>query len=78
MSVKQMEYNMRPFFEQCVESFSTLTKKIAGTLKLAKTPFLGESQVESMTNDSKDGLLAPIACKVLMEILYGARLARFD
>ena len=27
---------------------------------------------------SKEGLLAPIACKVLMEILYGARLARFD
>ena len=25
VSVKQMEYNMRPFFEQCVESYITLT-----------------------------------------------------
>ena len=29
-------------------------------------------------NDTKEGLLQPIACKVLMKILYGARLARFD
>ena len=27
VSVKQMEYNMRPFFEQCVDSYLTLTKK---------------------------------------------------
>ena len=27
VSVKQMEYNMRPFFEQCVESYLTLIKK---------------------------------------------------
>ena len=27
VSVKQMEYNMRPFFEQCVGSYLTLTKK---------------------------------------------------
>ena len=37
-----------------------------------------ESKVDSITNDSKEGLLAPVACKVLMTILYGARLARFD
>ena len=32
----------------------------------------------SIADDSKEGLLQPIACKVLMKILYGARLARFD
>ena len=26
VSVKQMEYNMRPFSEQCVDSYLTLTK----------------------------------------------------
>ena len=31
VSVKQIEYNMRPFFEQCVESFLTLFKKTADT-----------------------------------------------
>ena len=47
-------------------------------LELAKTPFLDESKLESTAGDSKEGLLQPIACKILMEILYGARLARFD
>ena len=78
VSVKQMEYNMRPFFEQCVESYLTLTKKTIDTLKPAKTPFLDETKLENTPEDSKDGLLQPIACKVLMKILYGARLARFD
>ena len=39
---------------------------------------MDESKVENITNDSKEGLLAPIACKVLIQIMYGARLARFD
>ena len=78
VSVKQMEYNMRPFFEQCVDSYLTLIKKGISTLKPAKAPFLDETKVEDSPIESKEGLLAPIACKVLMEILYGARLARFD
>ena len=69
---------MRPFFEQCVESYLTLTKRDISTLKPAKTPFLDESKIENSPSESKEGLLAPIACKVLMKILYGARLARFD
>ena len=60
-----------------VVTYVTLTKKDISTLKPARTPFLDESKVEN-SSDNKEGLLAPIACKVLMEILYGARLARFD
>ena len=78
VSVKQMEYNMRPFFEQCVDSYLTLTKKYISTHKPAKTPFLDEAKIENSPGEPKEGLLAPIACKVLMKILYGARLARFD
>ena len=74
---KQMEYNMRPFFEQCVDSYFTLTKKTIDTLKPATAPFLDESKVED-SSENKEGLLAPMACKVLMKILCGARLARFD
>ena len=77
VSVKQMEYNMRPLFEQCVDSFLTLTKKNINTLKAAKAPFLDELKVVN-SSDNKEGLLATIACKVLMKILYGARLARLD
>ena len=39
--------------------------------------FLDEPKVEN-SSENAEGLLAPIACKVLMNILYGARLARFD
>ena len=28
VSVKQMEYNMRPFFEQCVDSYLTLKRTL--------------------------------------------------
>ena len=66
---------MRPFFEQCVDRYLSLTKKTTDTLKPAKTPFLDESKLEN-SSENKEGLLAPIACNVLREILYGARLAR--
>ena len=52
--------------------------KIIDILKPADAPFFDESKLESTAGDSKEGLLQPIACKVLMEILYAARLARFD
>ena len=59
---------MRPFFEQCVDSLLTIIKKTTDTLKPAKTPFLDESKVENSSED-EEGLLAPIACKVLRKIL---------
>ena len=74
VSVKQMEYNMRPFFEQCEDSYLTFTKKIIDTLKPAKTPFLDDSEVEN-SSENEEGPLAPIACKVLIKIIYGAQLA---
>ena len=63
VSVKQIEYNIRPFFEQCVDSYLTLAKKTIDTLKPAKTPFLDESKVEN-SNENKEGLWALIAGKV--------------
>ena len=78
VSVKQIEYNLRPFFAQSLESSLTLAEKIIDTLKPAKTPLWDDFKLESTAADSKEGLLQPIACKVLMKILYGARLARFD
>ena len=60
-----------------VDSYLTPTKKTIDTLKPAKTPFLDESKVEN-SSENEEGMLAPVACKVLMKIRYGARLARFD
>ena len=67
VSVKQMEYNTRPFFEQCVDRYLTPTKNIIDTLQPAQIPFLDESDVGNTASDSKEGLLAPVACKVLMK-----------
>eukprot|EP00972_Heterocapsa_arctica_P012949 1902647-Heterocapsa_arctica.AAC.2 len=71
-----MEYNMRPFMEQCVESYIVLAKKEKSDLRPALTPFLDEAKLEE--DDYMPGILQDIACNVLMKILYGACLARFD
>ena len=41
VAVKEIEYNMRPFFEQCVDSYLTLSNKSKSDLKPAKTPIFG-------------------------------------
>ena len=52
VSVKLIEYNMRPFFEQCVGSYLRLTKKTIDILKPAKTRFLDGSKVENSASDT--------------------------
>eukprot|EP00972_Heterocapsa_arctica_P015628 2300541-Heterocapsa_arctica.AAC.1 len=74
--VREMEYNTRPFMEQCVDSYLELINKSKSDLRPAETPFLDETKLED--DDAKPGALQDIACKVLMKILYGARLAMFD
>ncbi|CAE8630163.1 unnamed protein product, partial [Polarella glacialis] len=46
-------------------------------LKKASTPFLDEDKLPE-EDDNEPGKLADAACSVLMNVLYGARLARFD
>eukprot|EP00972_Heterocapsa_arctica_P039539 5823724-Heterocapsa_arctica.AAC.1 len=74
--VREMEYSMRPFMEQWVDSYVELNKKSKSDLRPAKTSFLDETKLED--DDSKPGALQYMACEVLMKTLYGARLARFD
>ncbi|CAE8734045.1 unnamed protein product, partial [Polarella glacialis] len=71
-----IEYDMRDFLEQCVSHY----KKVCGedvVLKKASTPFLDEDKLPE-EDDNEPGKLADAACSVLMKVLYGARLARFD
>ena len=86
-SVKQIEYDMQPFLEQCVQSYLTASKKDRKTLKKAATPFLDDNVLEkeqqaleaqSLDSSAKKGVLQPIAASILMKVLYAARLARFD
>ena len=84
-------YNMKGFLSQCVDKYCELAKVRRETLKRCDTPFLDESKLDQewaqqeinkaktkggATNDQQS--LQPIATKVLMKILYAARLARFD
>ncbi|CAE8601403.1 unnamed protein product [Polarella glacialis] len=59
-----IEYDTHDFLEQCVSHY----KKVCGE-DVDKLP---------EEDDNEPGKLADAACSVLMKVLYGARLARFD
>ena len=48
------------------------------TLKKVSTPFMDDSLKSFIDNDTKPGILSKVACSVLMQVLQGARTARFD
>jgi hypothetical protein len=61
---------------QRVESYLTFSRKPAMRFTQVATPFLDESTVWSPPDGPPTGALAPIALKVLMKVLYDARVAR--
>jgi len=81
--VRVMEYNCEDFLTDCVNRYKELAK--VSVLKPVATPFIEESTSNSFPPDSGNnvpavqaGELQPIAACVLMKVLYGARMARFD
>merc|ERR1712185_609230 len=73
---------MREFMKSCVDNYLNLANRTESCLRKVDTPFLatpggGDAPLESTGEDDK-GTLADVACAVLMKILYGARLARWD
>ena len=73
-----VEYNMEDFLKQCVSSYLELAKLKEGDLNPVKTPFLDDSKFSDKDDIPGQGTLKDIAARVLMKILYCARLARFD
>ena len=85
-----MEYDMSDFMRSCVDRYVELAGINKSSLKKALTPFLAEPKEPSPARDpcSSDGHVAdadlvrgrlqPIAARVLMKVLYGARMARYD
>ena len=52
---------------------------VGANLRRVETPFLKEAKAEFETEDQlPSGELQGIASKVLMKILYGARMGRYD
>ena len=77
--VTRVTYDMRDFLESCVDRCCELAKVERKTLKPAATPF-HELRVALpiASEEEKAGRLQPIASKVLMKILFAARVARWD
>ena len=76
--VKTMQYDMSDFMAQCVESYLTLAGEPATCVSKVSTPFLDESTAWCPPEGPPTGALAPIALKVVMKVLYAARVARPD
>ena len=76
----EMHYDMRDFMQSCCDRYLELANgagaKMAA-LKKASTPFLQE---DNLTDDDYllPGVLSSDASKVLMKVLYAARMARPD
>ena len=69
---------MRDSLESCVDRYCELAKVERKTLKPAATPFHELRVALPIASEEKAGRLQPIASKVLMKILFAARMARWD
>ena len=76
--VNIVKYNMRNFLESCVEAYCQLAKVDKSSLRRVSTPFHDSKVARAKEEDEKSGRLQPIASKVLMKILFAARMARYD
>ena len=74
-----MVYDMKLFFKSCVTKYLELTKANVSTLtKQAPTLYLPDDDKDYDESKEAQGQLQSIAAKVIMMILYGARMARYD
>ena len=76
--VNVVRYNMKNFLESCVDAYCQLAKVDKSKLKKTSTPFRDNKVIRPKEEDEKSGRLQPIASKVLMKILFAARMARYD
>jgi hypothetical protein len=74
--IKCIVYDMAEFLQSCVERYLELAKKTANTLRKVATPFIEAATEEN--EDEPKGELQPIAARILMKILFAARMARYD
>ncbi len=78
-----LEYDMSDFLQQCCDKHVELAGTRSKPLRPAATPFLEENakddeEEDNITPQSPQGALADMAVRVLMKLLYAARVARYD
>ena len=76
--VNVVKYNIKNFLESCVEAYCQLAKVDKSKLKRTSALFHDNKVARPKEEDEKSGMLQPIASKVLMKILFAARMARYD
>ena len=77
--VKFVRYDMSNFLESCVENCCNLAKVSPSSLPEVPTPFTDAGIARpTLSEDEKPGKLQPVASKILMKVLFAARMARFD
>ena len=77
--VTTFTYDMEPFLESCVDRYVNLAGRDAKPVKHVSTPFYEERIARPVADEKEQtGVLAPIAARILMKILFAARMARFD
>ena len=76
--VNVMTYDMRDFLVSCVDRYCELAKVSRDLLKFAATPFHDKKIARAIQEGEPGGRLQPIASKVLMKVLFAARMARWD
>ena len=76
--VNIMSYDMRDFLVSCVDKYCELAGVGRNSLKFAPTPFHDNKVAEPLKPNEPQGRLQPIASRVLMKVLFAARMARWD
>ena len=75
--IKAWVYDMKEHTEQCVERYLDLAHVQASKLQKRTTPCIDDHQLQA-TDSTTKGSLEPIASRVVLKILYTARLGRPD
>ena len=77
-NVNTVEYDMRQFLQQCIDRYVELAGPNV-KFKKVSTPFPDDKIARPIMDEAEArGELQPIASRVLMKVLFAARMARFD
>ena len=72
-----MQYDMSGYLDQCVEVYLDLANRDQSALKFAPTPSLDDGAFTD-SDLAECGTLGCHAAKILMKVLYAARMCRYD
>ena len=75
--VRAIRYDMFGFFQQCIDVYCLHAKTDRSKLRPAKTPSVDD---HALTDEDRasPGVLEQDAAKIIMKMLYGARLVRYE